>query len=233
MTTIIKNSNIHINKHIDDKYDIIIHKHFLYPNFINSIVNILTKHLVIINDINKNDKRIITIKLNNVQTLTNLLKEKDKQLSYLHLEYLFKHIGTQFKALVKDNIGIHTINLKDIIILNSEKTKYNSFFIYINTDNFHTLNNNNIQINNIIDNKNLFISPELNQIKKLPSCIHYNTILYSLASLISYTHKPFNNNNNDLNFYIKHLENIAETKLYWALLRCLNNDYNNRYHLYI
>ena len=43
----------------------------------------------------------------------------------------------------------------------------------------------------------------------------------------------YKNINKDIPFFKNYLSNIDNTKLYWSLLRCLNEDYIERIYLYI
>ena len=77
--------------------------------------------------------------------------------------------------------------------------------------------------------KDFFPAPELLKIKHLPTQVHFKVAYYSLASLIIYAlnkeMKPEPNINP-----IKYLDThpIKNTKLYWLLSRCLEEDPNKR-----
>lgn len=232
MTQLIKKGNVIINKLLSNRYEIIIDKTFLYKNYVNHIHNLLSRHLDINNKI-KDNKTIFNLKLDSVITLSNLLKEKKHKLSYHHAQLLFKHFVSTINALNNDNISMYNINMSNIIVLNTEKTKFKTIFLYINTNDFKIINNNHINIDEMVDKNNIFISPELYDLNTIPKSIHINTIYFSIASLISYCLKKFNDNNHDKLFYLKHLDIIQDTKLYWALLRCLNHNPDDRYAIFI
>ena len=113
------------------------------------------------------------------------------------------------------------------------------FFLYLNTSNFLPIKDKFTKIIKPFDKKNLFISPELKSITSFPINIHINSQLYSLALLTCYcgewnkNPQKYKNINKDITFLKNYLSNIDNTKLYWSLLRCLNEDYIERIYLYI
>uniref|UniRef100_A0A6C0EEP5 Uncharacterized protein n=1 Tax=viral metagenome TaxID=1070528 RepID=A0A6C0EEP5_9ZZZZ len=97
---------------------------------------------------------------------------------------------------------------------------------------------------------NLFICPEIKNIKQLPSNIRYSATYYHLASLIIYCmfHKNIcfsgvgvevgdegdhGGDNGGDNGGVQTLSAIVNTKLYWFLIRCLHNDDSKRILLWI
>ena len=44
---------------------------------------------------------------------------------------------------------------------------------------------------------------------------------------------PYKNKKKSMEIFKKHMESILESKLYWALLRCLEENPDDRYYLYI
>ena len=76
---------------------------------------------------------------------------------------------------------------------------------------------------------NTFFSPELTNGKKFPLKIKKTSCIFSLASLISSCVKS----DFELENKKEHLSSLEETKLYYALLRCLEEQPNNRYYLWI
>ena len=81
-----------------------------------------------------------------------------------------------------------------------------------------------------------FAAPELLKINRLPAKVHYKSSYYSLASLIIYLliynqDNPHTFDNNPLSYLDKHP--IKNTKLYWLLSRCLEEDPNKRSIIFI
>ena len=81
---------------------------------------------------------------------------------------------------------------------------------------------------------NLFICPEIKNMKQLPFSIVHSATYYHLASLIIYCmfHKNicFSEGHDD---GVQTLSAIVNTKLYWFLIRCLHNDPSKRILLWI
>jgi hypothetical protein len=76
---------------------------------------------------------------------------------------------------------------------------------------------------------NLFICPEIKDLKQLPFRIVYSASYYHLATLIIYC--MFHKNicfGGDGGGNIQTLSPIGNTKLYWFLIRCLHNDPSKR-----
>ena len=63
------------------------------------------------------EKSTIYFKAHNIKTLSQLLKEKNNQLSYRHALLLFLCIGDQIRYLEKDKHSILVYNLNDIVII--------------------------------------------------------------------------------------------------------------------
>ena len=87
-------------------------------------------------------------------------------------------------------------------------------------------------------NKDIFLSPELLTLNSIPFEISHKSCYFSLSLLISFCIEgkkidflnPISWNVYD---FIKILEPIDNTKLFWALLRCQEKDPNDRYLLLI
>jgi hypothetical protein len=89
-------------------------------------------------------------------------------------------------------------------------------------------------------NMNLFISPEIKNIDKLPSNVLYSCSYYHLASLIIYCmfHKNICFSGVGVGVGVddggvQTLSAIYNTKLYWFLIRCLHDDPSKRILLWI
>jgi len=82
--------------------------------------------------------------------------------------------------------------------------------------------------------KDFFPAPELLKITRIPAKIHYKVAYYSLATLIIYTLNKETTSEPNIN-PIKYLDThpIKNTKLYWLLSRCLEEDPNERSIIFI
>lgn len=232
MPDIYNSKKINISKK-NDLYKIEIKDH----NFIHSYVNSILNGLNIVSDTTIDNKRTIKIKAHSIETLPQLLKIKKNKLSYLHLQNMFIHIGDQIKSLKNDDKGILFFDTKDIIIINNDDNRYDSKFIFINMEKFINLNHHNDFdiISPFNSNKSKqFYSPELLKIKKIPSNVSYNSCYYSFGMFISFCLQPFMKECElNIEYIKKHLESISKSKVYWAILRTLQKNPNDRYLLFI
>jgi len=98
-----------------------------------------------------------------------------------------------------------------------------------------------IQISCPFTANDFYVSPELLNINKLPSYVHYKTSYFSLACLIIYSlssndkfYKEYlNDKQPDRIIEILNNHPIKNTKMYWLLSRCLVEDPKNRSILFI
>lgn len=193
----------------------------------------------------KKEKNVFTFKAVKVEKLKTILQRKDS-LSYRHLKELFNNIAKQLEDLENDGYCNLFFNINDIVRveLNTKNqvgrnTGNDILFLYLNTKNFLPVKQKITKIMKPFDKENLFISPELKKIKTFPIDIHMNSQLYSLAAFVCYcgewhkNKKLFKNTEKNMDIYREYLSNIANTKLSWALLRCLEDKPNNRIYLFI
>jgi|TARA_Y100000588_G_C14027210_1_gene827006 hypothetical protein len=178
-----------------------------------------------------------------VKTLKEFLK--DKKMTYEQAFLLFYDIGNQLEDLEKNNITIPFFSIEDIIVINSKK------FLFVNEDKILKIKDGQIKISEPYDD-NGFFSPEMKNITELPINITYKSGLFSLAFLTASllnkgkvtkkeqekgfywkTQAPPNENREDLSKQILLLDLIYNTKLYWALERCLRLKPENRYYYFI
>lgn len=180
------------------------------------------------------EKTTVYFKAENVKTLDKLLKEKHYNLSYRHALLLFLCIGDQMQYLEKDKHSILTINLNDIIFISGDKDQYDVIFLLLNTKQFFPIKDNKFNINIPFPKKNKFLSPELHKINSLPFTLNYKSSYYSIALLIASCLNPdILKTNFDFDKIKEALNIIKDSKLFYALLRCLDDKVENRYYLYI
>ena len=114
----------------------------------------------------------------------------------------------------------------------SYDTKHVTYFFYLNLEHFVELKDLDLSINSPINKSNLFISPEMKQIKHFPTTVKKQSTYYCLALLLCNCFSKITKNM-DYDNLVKHLEMIKETKLYWSILRCLEQNPQDRFLLYI
>lgn len=233
MPIVFKNSLCKIEKQKSEEFQLTLdgEKNKKYLQFIK-------KNLVI----KEEKKNSLIFKAKNVETLKSLLKQKKEKLSYYHCKLLFLDMAKTIEHLEHDDLGIISLDLDDIVMVEFQNNKNTrdtpnstnlvTYFFYLNLDNFVELKKDNFVINSPVNKFNLFISPEVKQIKHFPSTIKKQSTYYCLALLLCHCFSKITKNM-DYDKLIKHLEIIKETKLYWAILRCLEQNPEDRFLLFI
>ncbi len=161
--------------------------------------------------------------------LDELLK-KEKNISYLMSTSLFLDIGEQINILKNMGLGYLTINPEDIVFIKSAEN--NICMLFLNIENPFIVKGDILEISKPYK-KTYYFSPQIKLITQIPTNINYTqNIFYSLSMVVSNCFKSIKS---DYNFedYKKHLDCILETKLYWALLRCLNDEPEDRFYSFI
>jgi hypothetical protein len=158
---------------------------------------------------------------------------------------LYLDIGNQIKCLEKmHNKTMFLLNMDDIYVMEpmyEENVPIKEPYMFmVNFSNLVDINKETqmIDIDNSFEN-NMFSSPELRMVKSFPTRIHSKSIYYSLSMLCCHCLKTIPkqldlNNAEQLNQYLESaLNNLYESKLYWAIRRCLHINPIKRYHMII
>ena len=196
--------------------------------------------------VSQKKNEFFTVKASKVEGLKDLLKRKNT-LSYRHLKQLFTQLNKQLQSLEEDGYCNLFLDINDIVRIETfDKTQRGGtggdiYFLYLNTYNFLPINDNFVKITKPFKKNNLFFSPEMKNVNSIPSIIHMNSQIYSLSLLVLSCCKLSNKYSNvnfkklDLQYdkFSDYLSNIENTKLYWALLRCLVDNPKDRVSLYI
>ena len=151
--------------------------------------------------------------------------KKSKNLSYNSAMALLYDVGNQLQTLEMFNMGLPFLNLEDILVVDDKH-----FFI-INTTKVLTIKNKTMTIE-MPFKKSFFYSPEIEKNKSIPAKINWKSSYYSLASIVVYclTGEYVLGNKKSSS---EILNVLYQTKLFWALERCLEEDVNKRYYLII
>jgi hypothetical protein len=139
-------------------------------------------------------------------------------------------LTTQLENLIKKEGKIfYEYRTKDVKVNVKEK----EYVFSCDSQNLFEINakNQKIKFTKPFNRENCFISPEIKNMKQLPTEISYKTIYYSLGSLAIFflTKKTFDNEEEAIEL----LKPIAFTKLYWLLLRTLDINAERRSILYV
>jgi len=165
-----------------------------------------------------------TMHINKAEMLDDLIK-RHKNLSYIDCLTMLYDIGNQLQSLEMFNMGMPFLKLSDIMVVNDRH-----FFI-VNTSRVLPISNDRITINTPYK-RTPFFSPELQNLNGIPAKLNWKTSYYSLASLVVYCLTGEHILGNKLSSG-EIMDKLYETKLFWALQRCLVVNPEDRYYLII
>lgn len=143
-----------------------------------------------------------------------------------HLAISMMHsLYKQQSILEKYNCGFYCLDMDDIIVIDS------SIFICINPSLIKDIRDKHFTFYSPFSraSKHGFFSPEIMELNFIPASIHLNCFYYSLGALAVYClfgKKIDKASVSDL------LKPIAQTKLYWMLLKSLSIDCERRTLIY-
>ncbi len=160
-------------------------------------------------------------KASSVQSLRDFLKKNKNEMEYMLVIDLLKNLAIMKEILESKGIMFVNLDLDDIIVIDSKT------YLYINYDNLHKVVNGEIIVEKIINKFSKFMPEKEIDTKSIPLKINVKSIYYNIADILIYC--LFNSQYKDENTIV-HLYN---TKLYWFLKRCLDEDISKRVFLFI
>ena len=187
-------------------------------------VNFPFSLIKIISTKKEKDQKEYTMHINKAEMLDDLIK-RHKNLSYIDCLTMLYDIGNQLQSLEMFNMGMPFLKLSDIMVVNDRH-----FFI-VNTSRVLPISNDRITINTPYK-RTPFFSPELQNLNGIPAKLNWKTSYYSLASLVVYCLTGEHILGNKLSSG-EIMDKLYETKLFWALQRCLVVNPEDRYYLII
>tara|TARA_B110000902_G_scaffold224691_1_gene262319 strand:- start:289 stop:1014 length:726 start_codon:yes stop_codon:yes gene_type:complete len=241
MPIIFKTNSCKIEKS-KDNYKFIYEDGEKYTHFFDKIKKNISNDIV-----SQKKNESFTVKASKVESLKELLKRK-KTLSYRHLKQLFTQVKKQLQSLEEDGYCNLFLDINDIVRIETfDETQKGGtggdiYFLYLNTHHFLPITDTfTTKILKPFNKNNMFLSIELKKLNTFPKDIHINSQYYSLALLTIYCCKLSKKYDNikfkklDLQYdkFSDYLSNIENTKLYFALLRCLVDNPKDRVALYI
>jgi hypothetical protein len=171
------------------------------------------------------------LNVEHVESLESLLKKHNYILPDKLTINLIDNISKQIYNYEKNGVSLYGLDLDDILVIN-----YNTFLI-VSIDYFINVEKNNERCLYFLTNKPYFSSPELYNINKFPMSITIKSLYYSIGVLVTFclTNKYLlvGNEIKSRKEIIKVLEPLKGRKLYWFILRCLEDEQNNRHLLLI
>lgn len=170
-----------------------------------------------------------------VYNLLDFFKTKGR-ISYLQCMLMIGFLSKQIKQLEEMNYCLLGFDLEDIIVIDDY------IFVFVNNKYLLPFDKYEYNKDRVVSllapiKKPYFSSPELIEIIKIPTQIHYKSSYYSLASLVIYfllDEYMFKGNEVKTDEDIETiLRPIHCTKMYWFLKRCLVSSPAKRVLLFI
>jgi hypothetical protein len=173
----------------------------------------------------ENETNSIFFSAENVIPFKNyILQQKNKILTHFQCIKLVDDLTKQIKYLQKLGFSFYGFDINDILTIDNH-------FIFCSTQNLLPLDNEAIIFYAPIKEP-YFSNPELLKLTSLPSKISYKSCYYSLGLLVVFS---LLNNYLLVGNELKSAEEIDlilqplyNTKIYWFLKRCLDEDENKR-----
>ena len=200
--------------------------HWKFPN--KSLALSLTKTGILAGGTITDDYQTIHFRAFSVTPLFSC--EKTKTTHSEKAQLFFYHLSKQLDYLIiKEHKSFFQLNPENFIIIDGVR------IAYIDSNHDHLLEidrkNDTLQILHLFT-RNQWDSPELNEITALPANnIHYKTIYYTLA--VATLSILFSYRNLDVEEIKTSLNKIKDSKLFYTLERCLQQDPNQRTILYL
>ena len=203
---------------------------FAYPS--RALINSLITTKIIQGGTAADDYKTLQFKANTVTTLKENLENKTQ-----FAVQMTSSLATQLNYLITaESRTIIGYAPENIIVINGKKSAF------LGSEWVAELEGEMFQLTYPFGPHDFFVSPELFQVKELPTYVHYKAAYFSLACLIAHVllgaeHEYYNEylKNKDPKTILTYLKNhcINGTKLYWLLSRCLVDDPRKRSILFI
>ena len=236
MNIIIKNPSFQIGYDKDNKntYKIFFNSHS------EAIIKSITKTKIILGATTTEKYNTLTFKAISVQSFEEYQKDienetGEKNMNYESILKMTHNLASQLNYLIINNsktfLGYSPENL--IVI---DKNKY----IYLSNEYLLDIDEEHVIITFPFSQNDFLMSPELLNIKEIPSFINYKVAYFSFGYLILYAllgdDNLINNTKKTIQEKIKlqmETTSIKNTKLYWLLKRCLVEETTNRSIIFI
>ena len=161
----------------------------------------------------------------NVCSLRELLSQRREKLQYFEGVKLAQCIGQQLFYLEKYAHTFSWFNLDTILVIDESSFLCVGYEQLMQVDPF-----GRIWFTTPFSLKLPHIAPEIQRLTTLPSWVSYKAAYYSLGSLIIFCLAEDDEKSTKVQL---RLEFIADTKLYWFLLRCIDSDPSARLLLFV
>jgi len=227
---ILKRDNVKITNENNKIFNI----EFKFSSY--SLINSLIKTRIIQGGSTDDRYKNIIFKASSVKTLEEYQSDKmriqgKKNILISDIAKMVRTLSMQLNYLIsRESSTIIGYNPADIIVINDEK------FAFIGSELVSNIDCTMTTISCPFSTNDFFISPELLNIREIPSKVHFKVAYFSLALLLIYMLLA------DDEFYIEYLKHkhpekildslnshpIKNTRIFWLLSRCLVEDPKSR-----
>ncbi len=169
----------------------------------------------------------ISFKATSMIPLGTFLKNHRGVLNYATTLVLVYHLKLLIELLERSNKTLRYLSMDDIQVVNNEVFLFTGYDQIVSGEVF--------EIVEPIDKKNpkLFLSPELEDIKKLPTKITFRSVYFSVGMLVVKCILGEKINKKQRFFMKDTLGMILDTRLYWFISHSLEEDPEKRTLLFI
>ena len=222
MTTLFNKSGFKIRKIRDGLYDL---EYETKNEFIFTSLNIQDE---IVTKIERSDKTNVEFRAESIETYPQLMSKHGNVLSYSMCELLLLNIGSQCIALENSGFVYVDLDVSNMITFNNGEK-----FIYLDDAIFEKDSKSSFVLDKFVE-KSRFSSPEFLSVASLPSRLHSNSWIYSLAAIVFHSLTQLFDTQSMREEEIREkLQSIQDTKLYFCISRMIYHNHNMRKFLFI
>jgi hypothetical protein len=200
--------------------------------FYSIVKPLIVNSATIVNSNNDNSSSLV-IKTMSIKTFNQFKEEQKKingsyKLPYITILNIIVCLSKQLLYLLESETKCFYNFVSDNILVVDDCK-----FLYLSTEYLKDVKNNNLYVYNPIIKNVGYLSPELHNVSSIPIIIHYKTIFYSLGLFIVSNLVDQLTNNDAQEVLMDCIVNIRGTKLYYFLERCLQDEPNKRFLIYV
>ena len=202
---------------------------FFFSSFSESLIKSIIVTKIITGATVTDDYMSLSFNATSVKSLKSFL---NSSLPYELVLKIIYQLSIQLKYLIEThNETFIGYNINNVIVIDD------TTFVYISNEELCKIEVDQITITYPFSRNDFYISPDISNIKEIPSTVHYKSVFYSLGCLILdclfFTHEEANEDEERTPHKILDKLPMKQTKLYYFLKRCLSEEPNNRYLLFI
>ena len=200
---------------------------FFFPSFSKTLIKSIVSTKLITGATVTDDYMSLSFNATTVKTLKSFL---NASLPYELVLKIISQLSTQLKYLIEThNETFMGYNINNVIVIDD------TTFVYVSNEELCKIEEGQITITYPFSRSDFYMSPDISNIKEIPSKVHYKSVFYSLGCLmvdcLLFKDEEATEERNP--HKILDILPIKQSKLYYFLQRCLSEEPNNRYLLFI